>query len=141
MGRKHKFNAPAHRNQGARISAPGNADTGSTQGQTPVFGLEYLRGQYCLSECSDEHKAAFASRLHLLSGKTWGEINIAPRKGIGFEKIKRDQLNATVPAHVSSETAIIAFRYHGNHPMVGYRDGRVFHVLFIDRDFTLYDHE
>jgi hypothetical protein len=31
-------------------------------------------------------------------------------------------------------------RRRNNKPMIGCREGRIFHILFLDRDFTLYDH-
>jgi hypothetical protein len=41
---------------------------------------------------------------------------------------------------VTEEVNLIAFRFDGKKPMVGYRDGVTFYVLFLDRSFTLYDH-
>ena len=35
---------------------------------------------------------------------------------------------------------LIAFRFAGNAPMVGYRVQAIFYILWLDRDFTLYDH-
>jgi hypothetical protein len=35
---------------------------------------------------------------------------------------------------------LIAFRFAGNRPMVGYRVQAIFYLLWLDRDFTLYDH-
>jgi len=71
---------------------------------------------------------------------TWKEISVANRKGMGYEKIARNALSVELPAHVTPDVNLLAFRFYGNAPMVGYRVKRVFHILFLDRDFTLYDH-
>ncbi|WP_300674673.1 hypothetical protein [Desulfoluna sp.] len=64
-----------------------------------------------------------------------------PRHGMGYEKIATSSLNTELPAHLSGQDVnLIAFRFNGKAPMVGYRDKSVFHILWVDRDFTLYDH-
>ena len=125
---------------GKHIAPRETAGETPPQQQTPVFCLHYLQGDYCISHCSDEQKAAFADRLHRLCKLTWGEIALAPRHGLGTEKIRQSSLRAPLPAHVTEEVTILALRFWGKAPMVGYRDGRIFHVLYLDRDFTLYQH-
>ncbi|WP_448216271.1 hypothetical protein [Endozoicomonas sp. 2B-B] len=60
---------------------------------------------------------------------------------MGFEKIPKHQIRATIPAFITEEvTNLLAFRYHGKHPMVGYRVRDVFYVLWFDHNFSLYPH-
>ncbi len=99
-----------------------------------------MGGKYCLSHCDDGEKAAFADTLHKLSKLTWAEIKHAHKHGCGSEIIPRESLNAGLPPHVTDEVNVLAFRFKGKAAMVGYRDDRVFYVLFLDRDFTLYRH-
>ena len=69
------------------------------------------------------------------------EITNLPKKGQGFEKIPRGQILAGIPAQITEDvTDFWAFRFHGKAPMVGYKSGEVFHVLWFDPDFTLYNH-
>ncbi len=113
----------------------------STNDERPIFNLEHLGGDYCHSKCNREQKAAFADTLHRLSKLTWSEIQCAPKHGSGTEIISRVALGAReYPPEVSQDVRLIAFRFFGKAPMVGYRMGRVFTILFLDRDFTRYDH-
>ena len=45
-----------------------------------------------------------------------------------------------MPPHITGEVNLLAFRFFGRRPMVGYRNRTTFHVLWLDRDFTLYSH-
>jgi hypothetical protein len=114
----------------------------STQQEHPIFCLKYLdRKYYSLSVCTKEEKAAFADTLDRLSQLTWAEISKSSRHGLGYEKIAQNSIRATIPKHIKKDDIIlIAFRFYGKAPMVGYRKNTIFHILWIDRDFTLYQH-
>jgi hypothetical protein len=113
----------------------------STQQEHPIFCLKYLdKENYSLSACTKEEKAAFAETLFRLSQLTWTTITNSPRHGLGYEKIARTSIRAPIPAHITDDVTFIAFRFYGKAPMVGYREGCIFHILWIDRDFTLYSH-
>lgn len=85
--------------------------------------------------------AAFADRIRILTQKSWMEITNLPRHGQGFEKIHRDDIHAGIPKHITDDVSHFwAFRFHGKAPMVGYKVGEVFYVLWFDSDFKLYDH-
>lgn len=109
----------------------------------PVFSFEYMprNSGHSVDCCDQEHKAAVASRLFLLSQMNWLDIKQAPRHGVGTEKIPRGSMRANLPASVTEDANLLALRYHGLCPMVGYRDGRIFYILFIDHDFQVYDHK
>jgi len=81
-----------------------------------------------------------AKRLFLLSQTVWREIRNAPKHGIGSETINRAAIKPSLPKTIPDDTAIIALRYNGKKPMVGYRQGRIFYVLFLDHDFSVYNH-
>lgn len=112
----------------------------STNKETPLFGLQYLDSTYSLKACTKDEKAAFGDTLDKLSKLSWGELLTAPRNGSGYEIIPQYQIRASIPNHVTSDIKLLAFRFCGQAPMVGYRVDRVFYVLWLDRDFTLYDH-
>lgn len=85
-------------------------------------------------------EAALTDTLCLLSQMTWAEINRADRHGRGYERIDRSQIKPAIPAHVTDDVNIIAFRFCGKAPMIGYRDGAVFYILWLNRTFTVYTH-
>lgn len=125
-------------NQNPQFSGDG---TPSEQ-RHPAFSLQHLNGKYCLSNCDSKEKAEFASTLHKLGQLTWSQIKQAQKHGLGCEKIARTAIRgASIPKHLTEDTTLLAFRCIGKAPMVGYREGHVFHILWVDRDFTLYDHE
>jgi hypothetical protein len=128
-------------NRNPKFEAKPTDASGSTNREHPIFSLEYLGGDYCLSKCTTGEKVAFVDRLHALSRMTWGDIYRAPRHGFGCETIERSAIGTrSLPSEMSEDVALLVFRFYGKAPMVGYRKDRVFFVLFLDRDFTLYKH-
>ncbi|RKZ91860.1 MAG: hypothetical protein DRR19_06015 [Candidatus Parabeggiatoa sp. nov. 1] len=120
---------------------PTSSKSFSTQHEHPIFCFKYLdRNYYSLGACTKEEKAAFADTLDRLSQLTWAEISKSHRHGLGYEKIARNSIRATIPTHVKEDVIFIAFRFYGKAPMVGYRTDVIFHILWIYRDFTLYQH-
>lgn len=128
--------------RGTRIPAP--VDTPFNPNHVPpTFSLQYLHPDYALASCTQEEKAAFADTLWKLSQMTWQQIMQSPRHGRGAEFLDRQGITgAPVPSHITTDVRLIALRFHGKKPMVGYRgkDGVTFFVVFLDRDFTLYSH-
>jgi hypothetical protein len=114
----------------------------STNDQKPVFSFEYMQdgSGYSVNCCEAEDRAQLSARLFQITQLTWMEINQAGRHGMGTEIIPRDKIEAKIPSAVSDDTRLLAFRYNGKRPMVGYRDGRMFYILWLDWNFTLYPH-
>lgn len=108
----------------------------------PVFSLERLQtGDYCFSEMPQEHKALFGDAMFRRRHLTWSSIKSAPRHGLGFEKIARNQIRAPIPAFIKDDVDhFLAFRFSGLRPMVGYRVRDIFYILWFDHNFTLYPH-
>ena len=136
---KKNLKANQRQEKGKRISAREIVDLPPEQ-ESPLFSLRYMNKDYSLSQCTKDEKAAFADTLYKLNQLTWSEINACPRHGLGYEKIARSSIRAPIPSHLKDDVNFIAFRFFGKAPMVGYRDGAVFYVIWLDRDFTLYPH-
>lgn len=132
-----RFNVP--KESGKKV-APAQTRDASAQQQKPIFSLYYLEKSHCLSNCTKEEKAAFADTLHKLSQLTWNEIISSPRHGAGYEKIAKNAIRQPMPSHIKSDINLIAFRFCAKAPMIGYREENIFHVIWLDRTFTLYDH-
>ncbi|MBT9312156.1 hypothetical protein [Leptothoe kymatousa] len=124
----------------ARLKTPSQKRDISPEQQPPIFSLEYLQKDYCVTVCQVQDQAKFAIRLRKLSEMTWKEIKSAPRHGLGHEKISRNSIQESIPSHITDDVTFLAFRFSGMKPMVGYRSGRIFYVIWLDKDFTLYDH-
>ena len=119
-----------------------DADNTPPEKHHPAFCLRYLDkdNNYCLSKCNRRQKAAFADKVHKLGKMSWAEVRMAPSHGLGYEPIAKNRLRKPLPRDVSPDVQIIAFRFSGKAPMVGYRKGKVFYVLWFDRKFKLYYH-
>ncbi len=128
------------RGQGSEHLKPRDSQGTSFNKERPIFSLHYLQNSHCISRCSKAEKAAFADALHRRSQLSWGELKQAPRHGLGYEAISRDSIKTPIPRAITEDVTIIAFRSNGKAPMLGYRDKAIFHIVWIDRDFTVYDH-
>ena len=106
----------------------------------PVFCLHYLDKQYCLRKCNQEERAAFANTIRMLSQLPW--IEITAKRLHGYEKIinKKSINRGNLPRCISDDTSVIGFHFHGKKPMVGFRTGFIFHIVWFDPTFTLYKH-
>lgn len=130
---------PPPETPGGRIRATAES-TGSTDGVPPVFCLRHLAEGWKISDCERDDQAAFALTAERLSQLTWQEIRSAHRHGLGAEKISRDALKAAVPGSVTEDVQFLALRFSGKKPMVGFRSREIFHVVWLDPSFKLYDH-
>ena len=137
MSKKRGFKAS--KNKGQKFQARSSQQESPEQ-QPPHFSLRYLSRKFCLSLCNISEKASFADTLYRLSQQPWAQLKQQSRHGLGYEKIARHSILAGIPNHIKDDVNFIAFRFHNKKPMVGYRDGHVFHVIWLDRTFKLYKH-
>lgn len=107
----------------------------------PYFSLRYLSSDFCISKCEQRDKLGFVETLRKLSLLTWEQINVVNRHKLGYEKIDRNIIRATIPRHLTPDVTLIAFRFSDMKPMVGYRNNATFYILWFDRDRDLYPHE
>ncbi len=126
--------------KGKKISPSSENRKTLPEQQKPIFSLHYLQKSHCLTNCDKEQKSAFADTLYKLSQLTWNQIASSSRHGAGYERISQNAIKAPIPSHLQSDVNLIAFRFCALAPMVGYREGNIFHVVWLDRAFTLYDH-
>lgn len=108
----------------------------------PLFCLKCLSSSHNVNTCQSKEKAALIDRLERLSQLTWGQLRMAPKYGLGYEKIGHDSIRVSIPSHVTPDVNLIAFRFSDKAPMIGFRgaDRRVFHIVWLDRNFNVYDH-
>jgi hypothetical protein len=98
----------------------------------PDFGFESL---------NNDNKVALVNTLNKLSQFKWSQLRLAPRHGLGYEKIKKDALNFTLPCSIPADRSIIAFRFCGKAPMLGYRSAYgTFYIVAFDSKFIAYKH-
>lgn len=111
---------------------------GSTNDQPPHFSLCYLMDGFRVSDCQRDDKAAFAERLQELSAMTWGQIMLAPRVGLGTEVIDQASIKRPIPPRITPEVTLLSWRFGGGARVIGYREDRLFHLLWIDPNHDAY---
>ena len=139
MAHKSKRKIKAQPNNGNRFIVEQPEDYNK---MIPLFSLERLQnGSYCFSKLEKDDKAAFADAIFKRKNITWTDIQNMDRHALGYEKIAINSINAPIPKFITEdETNLIAFRFSGKKPMVGYRSKNIFYVLWFDHDFSVYNH-
>ena len=108
----------------------------------PLFSFKYLT-DFSFRDCQDgRFFSAFLLRLKKLSELGWKEIEKSDRHSFGMEKIPREIIKHRIPPQITPEVPLFAFRAAGNNlPFVGFREGKVFHIVFVEASFgDIYDH-
>lgn len=107
----------------------------------PIFCFKHLHKDYNLDHCDADEKKSLIEQIVILSQMTWQEIQMAPRHGIGTEKIDISSLSSPCPPFITEDVKfLLAFRFQGKKPFLGHRNRFIFHVIFIDRSFRAYAH-
>jgi hypothetical protein len=107
----------------------------------PVFCLRHLTDKrYNLESCQKNQATQLIKKLFTLSQKSWKSIDSLGKHKGGYEKVSFDMIKGRVPQFLTEDVNLLAFRFDGLKPFVGFRNNDVFHILWIDHDFTLYDH-
>jgi hypothetical protein len=107
----------------------------------PVFCLKYVHKDYGVDLCDKNDKAALISQLAILGKLTWDEIQTAPRHGVGTEKIARNSIIPSIPREITKDVdTFLALRFSGRKAFIGFRTNFIFHVVYIDRNYTVYKH-
>ena len=140
MGRKVKNNKAQ---QGLRVRLPD--EKGITLNRNmlhPAFSFKYLslKKDYSLDQCDKREKIDLLLTIFKLSQMPWNQIQSAPRHGMGHEIIKRSAIKTTIPSNIGEDVRLLSFRFSGKRPMVGYRQDKIFYILWLDCKFKLYDH-
>lgn len=112
----------------------------SSNSKKPVFSFANIQSSHGLRECPEKDKIALLDKLGQLSQITWQEIFQNDRHTTGQEKISASSIKEPIPSCVKTDTNLIAIRYNGKAPMIGYRENEVFYILWIDYDFEVYNH-
>jgi hypothetical protein len=101
-----------------------------------------MRKKYSLEECNKEEKVSFVDQIIKLSQLTWSQITLAPKHGLGTEQVPQHCIcGDSIPENIiKPDTNLLALRFAGKKPMVGFRDKETFYILWFDRNFTLYKH-
>lgn len=122
-----------------RIAAPETGSKPASLGY-PIFCLRNLQAGYDIEDLQADDQCHFVKRLRHLSRMEWLAVINAPRHGAGKENISRNAIRVAMPRAVTDDVTLWSLRYTQRKAMVGWRSGDVFHVVWIDHDFSVYHH-
>ena len=110
--------------------------------EKPVFSFYQMRnGNYHIDKCDEEQKSSLALKLSKIGQLSWQELKTSGRHGLGYEFIETNSITGDSTSGLSGDIKLIAFRFWKKAPMVGYRcSNGAFHILWLDKNFSLYDH-
>ena len=113
--------------------------TVNNDNKSPLFSFDFMttNNKYNFANLSDDDKLALINKIHDYRNKTWLDVKNEPRHNKGSEKIKS---KIELPASVKEDTTLLALRYNGLKAMIGYREERIFHIIYFDPNFKLYNH-
>jgi len=114
--------------------------TPSSELTWPVFCLRHLQPGYDVDNLSKDERCHLLGRLRLLSKLEWRQIEQTHRHGMGKENIARTAIRPPLPSVVTTDIKLWSLRFSGIKPMIGFRVGAVFHLLWIDHNFSVYPH-
>lgn len=137
--RPPRIRGPVANDQGRRIRTHPSDDTNYNL-EPLLFSLYYTLDGYCLEQCEQEARAAFADAMWRRRHLTWVEVQRAPRHGLGTEKIDRASIKVNIPDRITEDVTLLVMRFHGTRPMVGFRDRQIFHIIWFDHNYSVYDH-
>jgi len=137
------FDAVASLVKDNRITA--NEIIGYSEIDYPIFSFRYL-APHSFPKCKDaSFFQDFLARLQKLSELGWKRIALSDRHSFGTEKIGVCQIKPRrqLPPFVTDDMKLEVFRANGNNlPFVGLRNGRTFHIFFIETSFgDVYYHD
>ena len=124
---------------------PNPRSLGNPQDKEIVFSFKDLKLLSVKNAVKDgDFFIRFLERLSKISTRTWSSAYTTNKHGIaGIEIIDAQSLNASARAlvPVGIDRLIVMRAVGDNRPFLGYRDGNVFNVVFIEYNFgDVYNH-
>jgi len=102
--------------------------------------LRYLQPGHDVNDLLEHDQQQLIKQLRLLSQLEWKQIEQAPRHGVGKENIAQNSIRKSLPPIVTKDIKLWALRFSGKKPMIGFRSGTVFHIVWLDHNFSVYGH-
>lgn len=105
-----------------------------------LFSFHYVQpGKYCFSKLNTDDKVHITESIFKRKNFVFQDLIDNHKYGLGSEKIPTKAINAVIPDFIQ-DNFLLALRFNGKKPMVGYLQDNIFYILWFDHDFTLYKH-
>jgi hypothetical protein len=142
MGKKSPFNKQKEASA-PFLKSGGSSSIGSVDDAPPAFSFEKMQDQSgnSFNCCEDEDRLYLIKRIFMLSRMPWKEIRQAGSQGLGAESIQRFRIKRPIPSSVTEDVeSFYSLHYVGKKRFLGYRVGQVFHILWVDHNYEVYNH-
>lgn len=108
--------------------------------ERPSFDFSYLQKGYDFSSCKQSiEKISFFNFISSIACCTWNMILKMPRTGAGSERIYESSFNVVIPVELK-ENKFISFRGSNIMRIIGFREGSIFYIVWIDPKGKVYKH-
>lgn len=139
-GKSRKRVASPKPDKGKNLREPHAGGKPSSLGY-PVFCMRHLQKGFDVKSCDKSELADLARKMHYYSQMTWHELMSRSKHKGGMEAIPKDQVRSGIPKCITPDVKLWAIRFSSLKPMVGWKKGDVFHIVWLDRAYSLYKHE
>lgn len=123
---------------GKRVKAHEVPERPDSDDCPPAFCFQYMVDDYSVDACGKDDQAMLAQAIFRRRNLTWKQLRTEHKHALGSETI--DHLLMPRPRGVTEDVRILAFRFSGKKAMVGFREDQIFHVVWLDHDFSVYKH-
>jgi len=130
----------SHQRESKKVKSVGLSGEVNANLSWPVFCFRFLQPGHDVDDLLEPDRRQLLKRLRLLSQLEWKQIEQASRHGLGKENIAQNSISKPLPPVVTQDIKLWALRFSGLKPMIGFRAGGVFHLLWIDHNFSVYPH-
>jgi hypothetical protein len=114
-----------------------------TENNPPRFSFRDIitNSKFSFDALEQKDKVNLINTLNVLGHLTWSEIYKQPRHKSGCETIDKEALKFALPSNIPRDCTILAFRFNGMAPMLGYKSAfGTFYILAFDPKFKAYKH-
>jgi len=106
----------------------------------PMLSFKHIRQGYCVEELSERQRSEFLLKWFKRAKFTWAELGLHAKHSLGFEFMPHNEIKPMVPEYLRQEKYMV-FRHEGNLPIVGFKAGDIFYVLWIEKEYgQVYKH-
>lgn len=109
--------------------------------QHPLWCFHFIDPKFSADVLETEAVRALIAAFVKRSSLTWNQLIMANKHKLGTENIPVKITKPKMPPSFKDEEHFIVMRYHDKLPFGGVRVGRIFHVIWIERQFgEVYEH-
>ena len=132
-------------NKGDKTKTPtlSTITAASTNHLHPAFCFRYNTAkQYSIKQFDRDTQASLANTLYELGQLTWNQIIQDNHHGKGCEKIPQNSIKESLPSNTPGDRKFLSLRLgHGkNSVIVGWRENKIFYIVWIDPNGKVYSH-